>query len=86
MPGDAAAGCVELILRVLAEVFFHGVGEWVWWWLRASGAVTVWVLTFGRVNLMEKNDTLAGIAGIILHATVIGLVIWRVVSAPDAIP
>lgn len=77
---------MELILRVLVELLFHGVGEWLWWWFRASGAVAVWVLTFGRIDLMERNEVLAGIAGIILHIVIISLVIGSIISEPAVAP
>jgi hypothetical protein len=85
MPGDAVGGCLELILRFLAEILSPGVVAWIWWWMRATGACTVFLLTFGRVNLMERNDKLAGFVGIVVHIAMIALLICAVVSDSEAI-
>ena len=84
MLGDVAAGCLGLIFDVIFDIISLGVWEWVWYWFKAVGSIVVFLLTFGRVNLMDKHEALAGVFGLIVHVVIIGLVIHWVITTPIA--
>lgn len=77
--GDVASGCLEVIGRALLEIVVHGIGEFLWPWCQATGGYLAWLLTFGRVRLNERHQTIAGIIGLLFYLALIGLLIawWQ---------
>ncbi|RBP40365.1 hypothetical protein DES53_10872 [Roseimicrobium gellanilyticum] len=69
MPLDEiAGGCVEVIFRFLLEVLGEGFLRLLWAICQYTGAVMVWVCTFGQVWPLYRHEHLAGAAGLLAYA------------------
>lgn len=75
MPLDEVVGegCIKLLFRFLFEVFFEWFWHAFWTCCQYLGAFVVWLLTFGRVWLLDENENLAGLVGLLV---VIAVSVW----------
>lgn len=77
MPLDEiGGGCLEVILRVVFEVFGEGFLRMVWAICQYTGAGMVWIFTFGQVWPLWEHEHLAGTTGLLGYI----LLTWWLVS------
>ncbi len=79
MPLDEVIGegCIKLLLRFLFEVLIEWFGHIVWTVFQYMGASVVWLVTFGRVWMLDGNENWAGVVGLLLTIA-LGVCLFRV--------
>ncbi|HSI65046.1 MAG TPA: hypothetical protein VLE43_18110 [Candidatus Saccharimonadia bacterium] len=70
-------GCIKLLFRFLFEILFEWFGHIVWIALQYIGASVVWVITFGRVWMLDEHENWAGVLGLLI-AIALGVCLFRV--------
>jgi hypothetical protein len=78
MPLDEIGeGCIKLIFRVLFEIFIEWIAYGVWIGLQYVGASIVWLVTFGRVWMLDEHENWAGVLGLLV-CIALGVCLYRV--------
>lgn len=74
MPLDEIGeGCIKLVLRVFVEILFEWVALSIWKCLQYLGAAFVWLVTFGRIWMLDEHENWAGVVGLLV---IIALSVW----------
>jgi hypothetical protein len=79
MPLDEVIGegCIKLVLRFLFEILVEWFAHVLWTCFQYIGASLVWLVTFGRIWMLDEHENWAGVIGLVI-CIALGVCLYRV--------